>query len=271
MRRFDVLLTGCLLGLGVTALAGPTVIEMGDGHVNGNAVQPYEFTWRQCSKQGENWVDGRTLTERAAEVEEGGRRYLRHEQESVLPNGGRTVAVTYFERASLAPRRMEAHVYAPDGTETRSASYTLGLTGYTGRKVRDGVEESVEGDANSAMYHGMAFGLVLAMLDLDHALPAELPASMLAYDATYRVIATSAGRTTLRFADGAIDAWLVDVEWHHRELGDVYPPGPDASGGRYWLVPEPPEGFPYVPRYQTDTFAVEFLPEVCPRSHEAPG
>jgi len=56
----------------------------------------------------------------------------------------------------------------------------------------------------------------------------------------------------------------VDVEWHHRESGDVYLPGPDASGGRYWIVTEPPAGFPYVPRYKTDTYAVEFVGGFCP-------
>ena len=40
--------------------------------------------------------------------------------------------------------------------------------------------------------------------------------------------------------------------------------GPDASGGRYWVVPEPPDGFPYVPRYKTDTYAVEFVRNTCP-------
>ena len=53
-------------------------------------------------------------------------------------------------------------------------------------------------------------------------------------------------------------------KWHHRETGDIYPPGPDATGGRYWVVPDPPPGIPYVLRYKTDAYAVEFEREYCP-------
>lgn len=87
---------------------------------------------------------------------------------------------------------------------------------------------------------------------------------MVGFDATYDVIAVWAGKETLDFHGQKIEARLIDVEWHHRESGDVYPPGPDASGGRYWVVPNPPSGFPYVPRYQTDTYAVEFTAGICP-------
>ena len=61
-----------------------------------------------------------------------------------------------------------------------------------------------------------------------------------------------------------VDVWLVDVEWHHLETGDIYAAGPDASGGRYWVVRNPPPGFPYVPRYKTDTYTIEFIADLCP-------
>ncbi len=40
----------------------------------------------------------------------------------------------------------------------------------------------------------------------------------------------------------------------------VYPPGPDGSGGRYWVLSEKTAELPHVIRYKTDTYAVEFLP-----------
>ena len=58
----------------------------------------------------------------------------------------------------------------------------------------------------------------------------------MSFDGTYRTIATLAGRETFTHDSQQVEVLLVDVEWHHQETGDVYPPGPDASGGRYWLV-----------------------------------
>ena len=74
----------------------------------------------------------------------------------------------------------------------------------------------------------------------------------------------------LNFKGQPIDAWLIDIERHLQELGDIYPPGPDASGGRYWVVPNAPDGFPYVPRYQMDTYTVEFIEGICPKLQQLP-
>ncbi len=117
------------------------------------------------------------------------------------------------------------------------------------------------------MLHGAALGLPLAMLEYQDE-PLHFKASMVSFDGTYEVKATWVGRAVLQFEGNDIEAWLIDVEWHHNESGDIYPAGPDESGGRYWVVSNPPEGFPYVPRYQTDTYAVEFISGVCP--DEAP-
>ena len=106
-------------------------------------------------------------------------------------------------------------------------------------------------------------GLPLATLDYQGE-PVEFAASMINFDATYKVIATWAGTETFEHNGQDVEATMVDIHWIHNEIGDVYPGGPDESGGRYWLVKNPPEGFPYVPRYKTDTYAVEFVQGACP-------
>ena len=107
-------------------------------------------------------------------------------------------------------------------------------------------------------------GLPLATLPVQDK-PLTFLTSMIGFDASYEVTTTWAGTEELEDSSGRpVVAHLVDVEWKHRELGDIYPPGPDGSGGRYWIVPDAPEGFPYVPIYKTDSYAVEFVQKFCP-------
>ncbi len=261
------ILIGLAIALYLSAgpvFAGPKVVAMGDGVIDGTKIRPYEHTWRQCSISEGGWVDGGTLTERMTEASENGQNYLVHEQDTLRPDGGRSLSETYLVRNTLAPAHIEVHVYDAEANEVGAARYEFNQSGYSGYKARGEQRQSVSGKLNSGMYNGMAFGLPLATLDSDTQLPVELSAFMVSFDASYRVIATKAGSEKLKIGDQTVTASLVDVEWHHNESGDVYPAGPDASGGRYWIVSNPPPGVPYVPRYKTDTYAIEIVPSVCP-------
>ncbi len=144
-----------------------------------------------------------------------------------------------------------------DGVRTAYSERRLSTDGYSGFSVKSGKRRSLIGAISSGMLHGAAMGLPLSTMDYQDE-PVEFVASMIGFDATYDVIAEWVGRETLHVDGRDIEAWLIDVEWHHRESVDVYPSGPDASGGRYWVVADPPEGVPYVPRYRTDTYIVDF-------------
>ena len=139
----------------------------------------------------------------------------------------------------------------------------------TGEKKQKEPEEAKEPEPRRSRWDPRADMPHLASTEpeLRHMID-ELIASMMNFDASYLVRAEWVGSEMLDFQGRQIEAWLVDIEWHHQELGDIYPPGPNASGGRYWVVPDPPDGFPYVPRYKTDTYAVEFIESVCPRMPE---
>ena len=169
----------------------------------------------------------------------------------------------YVGRDSFSPVKMET-VAVADGVRVAHTIRHLDADGYNGSMTRDGETTELEGVISSSMLHGGGMGLPLATLDYQSE-PLEFVASMVSFDATYRVVAEWVGREKIEFDGTELEAWLIDVEWHHRESGDVYPPGPDASGGRYWVVRDAPPGFPHVPRYQTDTYAVEFIEDVCPR------
>ncbi len=235
-------------------------VQLGDGKIDGTKLQPYELSWRQCRLLDGDWVASNNLTERLIVI---GDDVLRVQQFSVLPDGGSAVTTTYLDRHSLAPLRLERRMTAADGSERGSAEHVLTESGYKGRVAQGDKTKQVAGKANSTMLHGNVMGLPLATLDYQDQ-PLEFAASMISFDATYKVTASWVGRENLDFNGTKVEAWMVDVHWVHQEIGDVYPGGPDESGGRYWLVQNPPDGFPNVPRYKTDTYAVEFVPGVCP-------
>jgi hypothetical protein len=247
----------------VPATASNT-LQIGDGRIDAAGLKSYDLRWRQCAVQDGAWISSNDLLESFDAIGDG---VVRVQQRSRRKDGTSTVSTSYFDRHSFAPLRMEHRVFSADGTAQGTAQYVLNDTGYQGRHSLGDKSKNVAGSVSSKMLHGGAMGLPLALLDYQ-AEPLKFPASMINFDASYQVTATWAGKETLRFEGAEIDAWLVDVEWLHEGTGDVYPPGPDASGGRYWIVNDPPPGFPYVPRYQTDTYAVEFMPGVCPEADE---
>jgi len=244
---------------GIAAYAGQGM------SIDGTRIQPYALTWRQCAIKDEKWINTGSLEEELVAI---GEQVFRHRQIGSPGNGVVSRSDTFFDRASFAPLRIETTI-TRDGVTIAYAERVLDDAGYTGHTLRDGERKEVSGAISSQMLHGMAMGLPLAAMDVPDG-PVSFLASMMSFDATYTVIATWVGTETISYDGTEIIAALVDVEWHHRESGDVYPPGPDASGGRYWIVTEPPDGFPYVPRYKTDTYAVEFVGGFCPPAHPMP-
>lgn len=255
MYRIAIL---CLLVVHNIAIATPLRIDVGDGAIDGRLIGSYRHDWYQCMLQDEEWVDAGIVTEETAI--DGDR--LLHSQTNTRPDGIRSVATTVFDHASLAPLAMKLTVTGPDGQSLATAKRELDANGYKGVVQRGSAEpQAVSGTISSSMFHGAVLGLPLATLD--YAMDSyELAASMMTFDAQYRVVARSAGTEKITNNGREVALQLVDVEWHH-DNGDVYPPGPDASGGRYWLLAEPVAGLPLVVRYKTDSYAVEFLPETC--------
>lgn len=242
--------------------AADTQMEVGDGRIDGTRIAPFSLTWQQCSVADGEWQDGGSLTEEIAII---GPSILRHRRTTLQAGDIAVEVTTYFDRASFAPLRMETRATGPDGSALLRSERELTTDGYRGAEARGGETKQMQGAISSMMLDGGLLGLPLSTMTFQEE-PVEFLASMIKFDASYRVIAEWVGRDTLEFGGREIEAWLIDVEWHHREQGDVYPPGPNAGGGRYWVVPDPPDGFPYVPRYKTDTYAVEFTAGVCASS-----
>ena len=234
---------------------------VGDGQIDGARITPYELTWYQCMLHEGSWVNLPPLTERL-DVIDGDT--IRLTQNSTRPDGGTSRGTTLSDLHSFAPQKMEFVSRDAAGTVLGSAKYQFDKDGYRGQKEQAGKSKEVSGALNSSMLNAMTMGLPLATLPWQDT-PLTFTASMINFDGTYDVIATWTQEEKLDSPDGEqVKVWLLDIEWHHRESGDVYPPGPDSSGGRYWVVPKPTAGMPAVLRYKTDTYAVEFNRKYCP-------
>ncbi len=253
------LISSLLLACSGYCQAEPTTVEMGDGQVDGTRIQPYALIWQQCMKQDGEWSALPALTETV--TIEGDDLIVAHD--SARPGGGSTRSRITLERSSLSPQSTHTEVLAADGTVVASIANTLTETGYDTLMRQGEAENTKTGSLNSRQFNGSVLGLPLATLDYEKA-PYSVSASMMAFDASYTLLVTHAGQETVSFNDVDVTVDWVDVEWKHEGIGDIYPPGPDASGGRYWIAHKPPEGFPYVLRYKTDSYAVEFLNSVCP-------
>lgn len=233
-----------------------TEIIMGDGQIGGEELEPYDFTWTQCTFQDGEWVTGLPVRE-TLEIRSDGQFEL--SQFSSSPDGGQTVITHVLNAQSLQRTELIQKVKTPDGTELGSARLNFSSAGFT---IKAGDDEHPGGTISSNMYGGAYLGLPLSTVDYSGGAVA-LDAGMLAVQGTYRVEAFPMGVETIHLANASVDAQRVDVWWLHHESGDIYEPGPDSSGGRYWLLTTPQTDLPRVLAYKTDTYAIEFSPMTC--------
>ena len=241
------------------AAMAASALVVGDGQIDGTKLAEYEHTWFQCTLVDKEWVSQPALTERLQRISDS---VLRLRHKSDLDQETRVRVDMYFDRESFAPLFQEQEVLR--GTETMVyRERKIEADGYYGIDSQGGAVKEVRGKISSAMLHGGAMGLPLATLPYQGE-PLTFAAAMLSFDGTYEVTADWVGTDELQHEGKTIELWLIDVAWLHHETGDTYPPGPDASGGRYWIANSPPTGVPYVIRYKTDTYAVEFEKAVCP-------
>ena len=130
---------------------------------------------------------------------------------------------------------------------------------------KDGEKQVAQGELPTQMFEGSGLGLALAALPLADDFEARLPVAMnlgLTDELTlYNVRVRVSGKEIFpRKGKKEVEAWIVDVDWEDFETGEVTAAGgPDSSGGSYFVVPDPPKGFPHVPRYQNEGGAIELV------------
>lgn len=260
MKRINTLvMTASLVLVGSSTAAAEHAIAVGAESVDGRRIGAYEARWSQRMLQEGQWAEVGQIEEKATVTRQDGVEVLRHSQ-TMESQGMQMINTMIFDRASLAPRHLERRIVNGPPQAPTSVVYSFSDRQIAGEALIAEETKAFAIETPGPMFYGMTFGLVLAALPLEEGYVAELPASMPQQRTTYSVRAEVVGKETLTTRSGeSVDAWVVATAWKDLASGDVSPGGADASGGAYYVLPNPPEGMPYVPRYVNDSVRIEVI------------
>ena len=240
-------------------------IEIGSSHVNGQGIRAYEARWSQSVAKEGQWAE-MAVIEETASVEPGGKRdgspeVLVHTQTTLVNAGPRITNTMRFERGTLRPMSLRQTIEnGPEGSPPE-VLFDFQDEAIVGTAKLPGGDKSFQVETEAPMFYGMTFGLVLAALPLEDGFEAELPASMPQGRTTYTVRARVVGKESFPGPGSKpVQAWAVETDWIDKATGEVSPGGADASGGTYYVVLDPPAGFPYVPKYANESIRIEMIP-----------
>lgn len=258
-----ILICSCF-ALSSTAGQDMPTIAVGDPALKGTTIGAYDATWNQSARRDGEWHEVAKLTETAKPTTQDGRAVLEHIQTMTRPDGIVVRRVTTFDRGTLEPLGIEQQIENGPPNAPKAAHWD-----FDGPKLKtsvtkpDGQVDTKEAEIGSPMFYGMTFGLVLASLPLEESYTAKLPVLIPQQGAAkYWLIARVVGKEPFRAADGkTVEAWAVETDWADYESGEITSVGgADQPGGTYYVVPDPPAGFPYVPKYANDTVIIEVAP-----------
>ncbi|HSR53435.1 MAG TPA: hypothetical protein VLV83_21625 [Acidobacteriota bacterium] len=244
-------------------LAGDGRIEVGDEQVRPAALQPYQATWKIVGK-GDQAGQIQGLISETLSIREGEGQDVYHRLQVTSGADGvnTSLAEVTFSARHLEPLTSQMKRGGETAWDLR-LSIEEGLTQVVGRaRLKPGnPPQAIDRKAKAAAFDGAVLGLVLAALPLEEGFQTELPALWIASASEYTITARVAGRRS--FPDGRggqVEAWAVAVDWLDLDSGQTFNGGDDGTGGTYYVVPHPPEGFPHVPAYVNSSASIELVP-----------
>jgi hypothetical protein len=253
----------CVVLALVAVLTGPvaafdpeiTPVLVGDGTVDGGRLQAFDGLWDSYQRGEPDVRRGRFREHFELHDDEMGSQWV-HEQLIFRGDVSVGAAVLRLDPSTLAPVKLVQH-FADHPQGIQRIQLDFDASGYTRRTTTDGIEAEDRVELPVAAYYGNSFGLAVAALPLTDGYRARLPSVFPAWDGLYWLELTVVGRAERSLSDEAggqsVEVFLVDADWLNVNDGSIYPPGPDASGGRYEIVVDPMPGQAPVWRYISDT------------------
>lgn len=247
------------------ALAEDNRTAVGDGQVKAGALQPFQATWKVVAK-GQQAGQVLSLITETLSVRKTDEREIYHRLQVTSGSDGvnSTLAEVTFSKEGLEP--LSSHTKRGEQTAwDLSLAIEEGVTHAQGeaRTKSGGPLEAIDRKAKIAAFDGAILGLVLSALPLEEGFKTQLPVLWIASASEYTVTARVTGRRS--FPDGRggqIEAWAVAVDWLDLNSGQTFDGGDEGSGGTYYVVPDPPQGFPHVPAYINSSASIELLVEL---------
>lgn len=261
MKKRYLITTSFVLSLFVAPIyAQPTIVKVGSEIVDGTKLKPFSAQWDQFSTADGSKVKTASYQEQLELSHVDGAPQLKHTQTVKDKSGTQVTNITYFDRATLKPLRIQQNMLGvPEGSpdnrsfEFGDAQYKMSLT------MPDGKQHNRTVHLPTDMFNVANLGLVFAAMPLALGETYRMPSTFPQYqDGLYWMDAKVTGETSFKNADGKeVGAWQVDIRWINIRGGDEYPAGPEASGGAYYISKQPGNGMPPVPAYVNDTIAIE--------------
>ncbi len=245
-------------------------LEVGHHDIDGRRLRPFESRWTTVAIRDGERKKGGILAERLEASTLEGREVWRRIQWREM--GERRIETTItFDRKTLAPISLE---HTKEGSfpdqVIRRLSVRYGPDGATGEQTLVSGETSsiTPMPMGARAFETDVMGLVLATLPLRADYQAELPSVYWQMGEQYYIRPRVTGTQDFQDANGrVVTAWKVEVEWLNLRTQDIYEAGDMGSGGTYYVVTDPPPGFPFVPRYVNEnTDIVVTFDEAKPRS-----
>lgn len=228
------------------------VIFPGQDRETEATAQAYQGSWKQLVLVEGDWQESASINER---MEAAGDDQWLHVQTSIPSDEMKVVSTRLVNRSDLFTTEVKQELLGFPDTQPRSMHIT-----YANKQIKrkilmaDGqeIEQMVHMPFDG--YDGFILGLALSGLPLSDGKEYRLPSVMPNFMAGYWLHATVSDGGDVTLSDGSEQSiWFVDVEWWNINDGDIYPAGPDGTGGRYSIFKQPKSGQPAVYRYQTDT------------------
>ncbi|MEM7414799.1 MAG: hypothetical protein AAF389_04825 [Gemmatimonadota bacterium] len=245
---------------------------VGGDEVDGRRLRPYDrapFTIGRTDKEGPLDV-GETV--RAAAIQ----------TMSLLADhrGGRDVWVRSFEMARAGDPTvlasgeivMDRRTLAPISSTLRQGESTSAIEyDWDGREIR-ATGADVQ-PVDRTMLEAAAHETWVGAIDWSAVARARIPAVLAGGGGAWWAVPRVVGREDVELGDGARrEAFVIEMDWWSMDPSDAtFTPGGGANGtagtgGKYWVLVDPPEGMPPVVRIQTEVDAtmdnvVEHRPE----------
>jgi hypothetical protein len=238
------------------------VFLVGDPRIDGSSLQPYEVAWAvgTAGKQGplargERVPAGGISLQKLERAELDGRPVWR--RTLVRKPAGSDVelmtAIIYMELETLRPIRAMAE--QPGGSRM---GFDYDWDAYVVRPLGAGEDTPPVMTMDLTMLESGAHDVWMAALPFDDGFAAKLPVLQASTASKHWVVARVVGSEVVDPGDGSeLDAWVVELDWWGMGADPSYFPGGGrngtaGTGGKYWILKDPPPGMSRVFRVRTE-------------------
>lgn len=238
------------------------VMLVGDPRIDGASLQPYEGVWSVGTvgkagplRPGERIRATNISLQKLERAELDGRTVWRRTvlQKETGTDAELITAIIYMELESLRPIRALAQ--QPGATPL---GFDYDWDAFTVRTLGAGTDAPALMTADLVMFEAAAHEIWMSALPYTEGFTAKIPALMASAEAKYWAVPRVVGSEIVDPGDGTeLDAWVVELDWWGMGADNSYFPGGGrndtaGSGGKYWILKDPPAGMGRVFRVRTE-------------------